>query len=46
MHSEIIRLLIELFEDVQRWRESGGDPRDAAPGRGRICAWSVVVYCK
>lgn len=28
MDSSTIRLLIELYEDVQRWRETGGDPRD------------------
>lgn len=28
MDSSTLRLLIELYEDVQRWRETGGDPRD------------------
>lgn len=27
-NSDIVRLLIELYEDVQRWRETGGDSRD------------------
>jgi hypothetical protein len=28
MDFKTLHLLIELYEDVQRWRETGGDPRD------------------
>lgn len=26
--SELVRLLIELYEDVERWRDAGGDARE------------------